>query len=122
LYVRPLTLAESQKIQQSVKADNVVDALITTLIVRARNADGQPVFKLAQKSEILHSVDPDVVCRIVTGMNKTEEDYEALEKKSLAHPVHQLGILTLIAAAVKQSFYTEFLEMGDIWLCSKHQD
>ena len=82
LYVRPLTLAESQKIQQSVKEDNVVDALITTLIVRARNAEGQPVFKLAQKSEILHAVDPDVVCRIVTEMNKTEEDFETLQKKS----------------------------------------
>jgi hypothetical protein len=87
LYVRPLTLAESQKIQQSVKEDNVVDALITTLIVRARNPEGQPVFKLAQKPEILHSVDPDVVCRIVTEMNKLEDDYETLEKKSPPHPI-----------------------------------
>lgn len=48
-----------------------LEGVILTLILIAKDANGEPIFKRAQKAELMQSVDPDVVNNIVSEMDLT---------------------------------------------------
>ena len=61
------------------------DAVAMTIILRARNEDGTRMFKKADKFEIMHKVDPDVITKIINAMGEVDlidEDEEELAKNS----------------------------------------
>jgi len=71
---------ESQilKLQQEGKP---VDALVQSLIVKARNADGTKMFQNADRVTLLNEVDPAVIIRIASAINGVDEDsLEDVEK------------------------------------------
>jgi hypothetical protein len=63
------TLKEESKLIELAQQGKTVEALVETLIVKARNEDGTKMFTLPDKVTFMNEVDPNVVIRIVGEMN-----------------------------------------------------
>lgn len=77
IYVWPSNLMERDRIYQHVGS---LESLVETVIVRAKDAEGKPLFKTVHRQELLREVDPDVLARIVTEMNNEEVTAEEAGK------------------------------------------
>lgn len=78
-----VTLKEQSRIIELATQGKSVDALIETLIVKARNEDGTRMFSPADRVVLMNEVDPNVVMRVVTEINNLsneEADLAAVEK------------------------------------------
>tara|TARA_R100001129_G_scaffold102110_1_gene69808 strand:+ start:798 stop:1175 length:378 start_codon:yes stop_codon:yes gene_type:complete len=85
VYFRPVTLDEQGVIFGLQNDGKSADAVAMTIILRARNEDGTRMFKKADKFEIMHKVDPDVITKIINAMGEVDlidEDEEELAKNS----------------------------------------
>ena len=70
IYYRPaFTLAEQSKVLEFHNKGQLVDALIETLIVRAKDSEGKSIFQPGERQIIKNEVDPEVLTRVVTEMN-----------------------------------------------------
>jgi hypothetical protein len=67
-------LREEGRILELSQQGKSVEALVESLIVRARNEDGSKMFTVADKMVLLNEVDPKVLIRIVGEMNSVEVD------------------------------------------------
>lgn len=76
------TLQEESRLIQLAQEGKTIEALVETLIVRARNEDGTKMFKLADKATFMNEVDPQVLIRVTGEMNTfdDEDTVENLEK------------------------------------------
>lgn len=63
------TLAQEGKIFELQSQGKAVEALVTSLIQRALDADGKPVFQITDKPELMRSVDPTVLLRVISEIN-----------------------------------------------------
>lgn len=63
------TLKEESKLIELAQQGKTVDALVETLIVKARNEDGTKMFGPMDKVVFMNEVDPNVVIRVVGEMN-----------------------------------------------------
>jgi hypothetical protein len=78
VYFKPImTLKEQTKIFELHNKGQLVEALVQTLIVRAKNEDGSNMFQQAEFVFLMNEVDPEVVTKIVTTMNKATDEAEA---------------------------------------------
>ena len=77
-----ITLKEQSKLIELASQGKQVEALVESLIVKARNADGTKMFSLADKVVLMNEVDPNVIIRVVGEINAAneEETLEAVEK------------------------------------------
>ena len=57
-----------------------VEALVETLIQKALDPDGKPLFKKFDKVNLMNEVDPAIVLRIAAVLNSTTSSYEEVEK------------------------------------------
>lgn len=76
------TLAQESKIYELQNQGKGVEALVTSLILRALDGEGKPVFQLTDKIELMRSVDPQVILRVLADMNEanpTDARDEALK-------------------------------------------
>lgn len=64
------TLREEGKILELSQQGKTVEALVESLIVKARNEDGSKMFSFADKMTLLNEVDPRVLIRVVGEMNQ----------------------------------------------------
>lgn len=64
IYSTPFTLAEKKKMIKFARDDDI-EFLARALILKARDAAGEPLFDLSDKPELMHKVDPTVVTRVV---------------------------------------------------------
>lgn len=71
-YKAATTFAQESKIVELTAAGKTVEALVEALIMRALDADGSAIFSKADKPELMRSVDPNVIMRIMAEMNDTE--------------------------------------------------
>jgi len=78
VYFTPLTLSEKQLIVNRSQAEGSVAAQAHVLVMKARHADGKPMFDLEDKRALLTSVAPAVVERIAETIlaSATPEDAE----------------------------------------------
>lgn len=77
------TLKEEGRILELSQQGKTVEALVESLIIRARNEDGTRMFSLADKPTLLNEVDPKVLIKIAGEMNSVsaeELDLENAEK------------------------------------------
>ena len=74
-YKPSVTLREQCKLIELAQQGKTVEALVETLIVKARNEDGTKMFALADKMTFLNEVDPNVIIRVVGEMSSGAEDY-----------------------------------------------
>jgi hypothetical protein len=73
-YKSAVSLKEEGKILELSQAGKTVEALVESLIVRARNEDGTKMFNFADKATLLNEVDPKVLIRLVGEMNKVVDE------------------------------------------------
>jgi hypothetical protein len=77
-----MTLKEQSKLVELATSGKTVEALVETLIVKARNEDGTKMFSMPDKMTFMNEVDPQIIIRIVGELNASneEEDMDKLEK------------------------------------------
>jgi hypothetical protein len=71
IHFRPLNLRERDRIHRFAAQDSL-EALVETLIVRALDGDGKPLFKSVHRTELMREVDPAVIARVCEEMNRAE--------------------------------------------------
>ncbi len=69
-----LNFASQSKIIELQNSGKSAEALVEMMIMRALDADGKKMFKLAEKTELMREVDPNVILKVVTAMGDSEED------------------------------------------------
>ncbi len=74
------TLKQTEEVIALHRENKVAEALAAVLITRALNEDGTRMFTVADKFDLLNSVDPDVVTRIATHILNSEPSVEDVEK------------------------------------------
>ncbi|MFQ5510130.1 MAG: hypothetical protein ACE5FN_12480 [Leptospirillia bacterium] len=78
IHFRPLNLRERDRIHRFAAKDSL-EALVETLIVRALDADGKPIFKSVHRTELMREVDPEVIARVCEEMNRAERlDFDTI--------------------------------------------
>lgn len=83
IYFKPsVTLKEQSKLIELSQAGKTVEALVESLIVKARNEDGSKMFNIAEKVIFMNEVDPNIIIRVVGEMNAAvnDKDLETVEK------------------------------------------
>lgn len=68
-----ITLKEQSKLVELTTQGKTVEALVETLITKARNEDGTRMFNPADKVVFMNEVDPAVLIRVVGDMNTAAE-------------------------------------------------
>ena len=79
IYCSPFSMAEKRNLFKGAKQDDL-SVLVDALMLKARDADGNKVFKLDDKQVLLNKADPEVIARVATAMLATMP-YEDAEKK-----------------------------------------
>lgn len=79
-----ITLKEQSKLIELTSQGKTVEALVETLILKARNEDGSKMFNMVEKTVFMNEVDPNVIIRVVGEINQaaSEVDLETVEKNS----------------------------------------
>ena len=81
-YKKSSSLKEQSKIIELAQKGATVEALVETLIARARLPDGSKMFRPTDKTVLMNEADPDVVIRVVGEMNNTDLDSVADYEKN----------------------------------------
>lgn len=76
------SLREEGKLIELAQQGKTVEALVETLITKARNIDGTKMFGLADKMVLMNEVDPQVIIRIVGEMNVANQSLGSVEDVS----------------------------------------
>jgi hypothetical protein len=79
VFARPLTLAELSKIQKYAAGDEVLLS-VYTVIFKALDSSGEPLFNLGDKSLLLNGADPAVVGRLANWILQAGTAAQAAEK------------------------------------------
>ena len=70
IYYKPATTFQQEsKIVELTQAGKTVEALVESLIMRALDADGNPLFNKVDKPELMRFVDPSIIMRVMAEMN-----------------------------------------------------
>lgn len=79
LYFKPaVSFAQEQRVISLHSEGKQVEALVESLITRACDAEGNKVFKHADRAILMNEVDPQVILRVVNGMNALDQVEEDL--------------------------------------------
>ncbi len=84
IYVKPANLNVRDKIWK-YSMENSLEALVETIILRAKDEDGISIFTSGNKESLMKSVDPDVIARVALEISNDidltgREDYEDAAK------------------------------------------
>ncbi len=69
-----LNFAQQSKVIELQQNGKSAEALVEMMIMRALDSDGRKMFKLAEKTEIMREVDPNVILKIVTAMGDSDSE------------------------------------------------
>jgi len=75
-----ITLREQSKLIELSSQGKQVEALVESLVVKARNEDGSKMFTMPDKVTLMNEVDPAVLIRVVSEINAVNDDEADLEK------------------------------------------
>lgn len=64
------TLKEESKIVEFAQQNKTVEALVETLLIKSRNADGTKMFTQMDKVVLMNEVDPSVIIRVCGEMSQ----------------------------------------------------
>jgi hypothetical protein len=79
IYSKPFSLGEKRGLFKNAKNDDL-GVLVDVIVLKAKDKDGNKIFKLDDKLTLLNSADPEVIARVATEMLNTVT-YEEAEKK-----------------------------------------
>ncbi len=75
------TLTEESRLLNLAQQGKTVEALVETLITKARKEDGSKMFTIHDKATFMNEVDPSVVIRVCGEMNQSlDSNLEIVEK------------------------------------------
>ena len=76
------TLKEESKIVELSQQGKTVEALVETIIMKARNEDGSKMFSQLDRQVFMNEIDPQIIIRIAGEMASliTQESIEEAEK------------------------------------------
>jgi hypothetical protein len=82
IYFRKVsTLREESKILELSQAGKTVEALVESIVIKARNEDGTKMFNPVDRVTMLNEVDPAIIIRIAGELNSvTNDKLEDIEK------------------------------------------
>lgn len=81
IYFKPLlTLREQGKLVELASQGKQVEALVESLIIKARNQDGTKMFSMPDKMILLNEVDSTVIIRVVGEINEANGEEVNLEQ------------------------------------------
>lgn len=70
IYYRPVTtLAQEAEVIELAKVGKTVEAMVVTIINKARHEDGSRMFNKHDRNALLNEVDPNVILRISEKIN-----------------------------------------------------
>lgn len=70
IHVLPMTMAEINMIQSISKKNSSIEQAANLIIIKARDADGNRLFKLEDKAALMEKVDYKVIARIAEAIEK----------------------------------------------------
>jgi len=74
-YAKPgINLAQMGEILELSQNGKTAEAMAMTLIYRLVDEDGKPIFRKAEKTELMRHVDPDVLARVVGEISSNDPD------------------------------------------------
>lgn len=79
-YKQAHPFAVESKIIELQQAGKTVEALVESIILKALDPDGKPIFSKFDKNALMHEADPNVLMRIAAVLNSTVSEYEQVEK------------------------------------------
>lgn len=81
IYVREASsLKDEAKILELSQQGKTVEALVESLIAKARNEDGSKMFTMPDKVTLMNEVDPAVLIRVIAEMNGINNEQLALDE------------------------------------------
>jgi hypothetical protein len=81
IYYKPsYSFAAEAKIIELQQQGKTVDALVESILVKALDPEGKPMFTKFDRNALMHEVDPSILIRIATELNSATTDYEAVGK------------------------------------------
>tara|TARA_R100001509_G_C4853123_1_gene210787 strand:+ start:657 stop:998 length:342 start_codon:yes stop_codon:yes gene_type:complete len=81
VYYKPAySFAVESKIIELQQQGKTVEALVESVINKALNPEGKPMFNRMDKLTLMNEVDPQVLLRIATVLNSATADYETVVK------------------------------------------
>jgi len=72
--------AVESKIIELQQAGKTVEALVESIILKALDPSGKPLFGKFDKATLMNEADPAVLMRIASIVNATTSEYETVEK------------------------------------------
>ncbi len=79
IYCKPFTLAEKRNLFKGARNDDL-GVLVDAIVLKARDSEGNKIFKIDDKKTLLNNADPEVVANVATQM-LNPIPYEEAEKK-----------------------------------------
>lgn len=79
IYADPVTLAEKNRVKKRAEREEL-EALAYAVIMKAKDKDGEKLFTIKDKHDLVHNVDPNVLARVAGELMEVEGVDEA-EKK-----------------------------------------
>jgi hypothetical protein len=79
IYSSPFSLGEKRGLFKNAKNDDL-GVLVDVIVLKARDKDGNKIFKLDDKLTLLNSADPEIIGRVATQMLNSIT-FEEAEKK-----------------------------------------
>ena len=81
IFFRPtMNFKQQGEVLRLASEGKQAEAVVLTLIFRALDADGKPLFRKVNQTEILNEMDPDLIGRIVGEMGGDDLTIEEMEK------------------------------------------
>ena len=68
-YKSTTTMAQEAAVIELTQQGKTTEGLVVQLIIKALDADGNPLFDMGDKHKLMRATDPAVILRIVTSMN-----------------------------------------------------
>ena len=79
IYTSPFTLGEKRNLFKGAKNDDL-GVLVDAIVLKAKDGEGNKIFKLDDKQTLLNNADANVIARVATEM-LNGVSYEEAEKK-----------------------------------------
>ena len=79
-YKATYPFAVESRILQLQQNGQTVEALVESLIQKALDPDGKPMFKKKKKNALMNEADPKVLLKVCGELNNATSEYEAIEK------------------------------------------
>jgi hypothetical protein len=79
IYCTPFTLGEKRNLFKGAKNDDL-GVLVDAIVLKAKDGEGNKIFKLDDKQTLLNNADANVIARVATEM-LNGVSYEEAEKK-----------------------------------------